>query len=435
MIIQIFNNVENSATGAVDYCLSHFDSNGKIREVDPKILKGDENFTRSLDEQAKSIKCISGVLAFSDNEKLTDEQKLKLIEDFEKTFFGNMNGKINALYIEHYDKSNLEIHFIINRVAILEDNSIKAFNPFPPGQMTIDLKDAFRDLQNHKFGFKHVEELDKLKLDKPKKSRKFSKKSFENIKTKDKLDLAIKDLVRNGDVTNRDELLKFLVENGYKVKANPTSISVEVEKISDDYTKKYGRNIRLSGGIYARNDDKSYEQIKTENVEKIKKGFEPEKALKTLTRIVEARNQYNTDRYKVAMKKAPSFAKNIVNSSNAQQNEPQRATGTKGMQPLGHTEKTAQKPVKQESSKVDDVKNESSKGFTSDDEPKAFDSVGSSSLGNEAMGAQQSVNNARTKLANARTIEERIQAEHQLAIAQANLDRVLASLTKTKIKI
>ena len=51
------------------------------------------------------------------------------------------------------------------------------------------------------------------------------------------------------------------------------------------------------------------------------------------------------------------------------------------------------------------------------------------------MGAQMSVNNARTKLANARTIEERIQAENQLAIAQANLDRVLASLAKTKIKI
>lgn len=440
MIIQIFDNRKNgSATGAVNYILSLRDWKGNIREVAPKILEGSPSLTREIDEiycQKYANKCISGVIAFADDEDLNDKQKKQLIEDFEKTFLGNMRDKTNVLYVEHRDKGNLEIHFVINRVAILESGKALAYNPFPPGKMNIELKDCFRDLQNEKFGFKHVvEDPLKTKLTKgERQARRLDKDetSFLHFDSKDKLERAIRKLVKDGTVSNRDELLKFLVAQGLKVKTTANSISIENKHVEakSDYAQKYGSFHRFKDGIFSRSDDKSYKEIKAEAKEKAAKPKNFEAIAKKLERLVQARNDYNSKRYEAAEKAPPKFAAKIAASS---QNAIQDSSLAKTSQHKQQPEKTAHSPANQAAATTTQPKNADS--YTSErDDSREHVADGAIHTGNEAAGAAAAVGKAAARLASAKTPAEAERARIALAAAQANLDRILAQ-QKTKFKI
>lgn len=159
MIIKLFRNKGRStATGAVNYVLSDYDSNRNKREVKPVVLKGDPFRTRSIDSLCPdkwTSLSTSGAIAFRDKEELTKEQKAQLIDQFERTFFGNMKERVNILWVEHTDKGNLELHFVINK-ADLGGDKVRYFNAFPPGH--IKKKDAFVKLKNNEFGFQQVEQ-------------------------------------------------------------------------------------------------------------------------------------------------------------------------------------------------------------------------------------------------------------------------------------
>lgn len=82
MIIKLFRDYKqgrSSATGAVNYCLSDFDSRRNRREVKPVIVKGDPFRTRSLDglcpDKWTSLST-SGAIAFRDKEEITQEKSL-----------------------------------------------------------------------------------------------------------------------------------------------------------------------------------------------------------------------------------------------------------------------------------------------------------------------------------------------------------------------
>lgn len=435
MIIQIFDNNGGSATGAVSYVLSSKDWTGKPRSVEPKILEGSAEYTKKIDEIYCSKfknKCISGVIAFAEGEDINDEQKAQLIRDFENTFLGNVKDNVNTFYVEHRDKKTLEIHFIINRVAILDDGRVKAYNPFPPGQMTIELKDAFRDLQNEKFGFKPVEPKPHLRSHN-KKSEKQARlvgkenTSFLHLDSKDKLEKAMRKLVKDGTVNNRNELLIFLTEQGFKVKNTGKSISIENKHAdqSSEYVEKYGSYFRFSGGLFERNNDKSYAEIKDEIRRDAHKPKDFEALANKLERLVELRNAYNTERFKAVEKKAPKFARRIA------QTVLERSQATKSQRAQEHTQEHEKEPVSSsERSEPAQRKEETTA-------PERDYSAGTT--GTEAMSAQEAVDSARSDLINAKTPAEAERARVRLGIAQARLNAILARLEeekkKTKLKI
>lgn len=448
MIIQIFDNA-GSATGAVSYVLSSKDWTGKPRSVEPKILEGSAEYTTKIDEIYCSKfknKCISGVIAFAEGEDITDEQKAQLIRDFENTFLGNVKDNVNTFYVEHRDKGNLEIHFIINRVAILDDGRAKAYHPFPPGRMTIELKDAFRDLQIEKFGFKHIEEKPHLRS-KSKKSEKQARligkenASFLHLDSKDKLERAMRKLVKDGTVNNRGELLKFLVEQGLTVKNTGKSISIENKHVdlNSEYSTKYGSYFRFSGGMFERNNDKSYSEIKSDIRKEAHKPKDFDALATKLEKLVGIRNAYNTARFKAVEKNAPKFARRIAQAvlARSQVTKPIRAQerpqATKTQQAQEHTQEVI-KTLVERSTRSEPAKQ------TEDRTKEARDySQGSSSTGTEAVSAQEAVNSAMSALTNAKTPAEAERARVRLGIAKARLNEILTRLeaekTKTKLKI
>ncbi|MBV6307361.1 relaxase/mobilization nuclease domain-containing protein [Candidimonas humi] len=295
MIIKIFS-TKGGATSAVNYFLSKKDHKGNLREVKPEILRGDAQYTKDLDGLTKKYahQIVSGVISFRDNETLTPEQKEKLLDDFEDTFIGSeMKEKVNSFFVEHYDKGNLEIHFVINRVAIMENGKHKHFNPFPPGHEK--LKDAFVSLKNEEYGFEQIEEKAILKTKytgAERKAIRSGKHNFENLKTKFELDKAMREMVKSGEVKNREELIDILKSSGHTL-----------SRIGDDYISiknDNGRNMRFRGGIYAHNEGKDYQDIIDLFKEKSKtKIYCRKTTLQTYHEEMSKRVSFNSKRYQV----------------------------------------------------------------------------------------------------------------------------------------
>ncbi|ABR91885.1 Hypothetical protein mma_2529 [Janthinobacterium sp. Marseille] len=416
MIIKLFSN-SSSAVGAVNYVLSSKDYTGKNRNVEPVVLKGSAELTKEIDSihcSKLTHKSISGVISFRENEDINEKQKTKLIEDFEKTFFGNMRSRTNAFYVEHRDKGNLEIHFVINRVDL---ESSKSFNPFPPGKLTQDFKDSFVALKNAEFGFKQIEtnplktkysanEWKALHLDKT---------GFKQLDKKYKLDLAVKDLVKKGIVKNRNELVDFLEkEMNFNVHRKGTDyISLKTEE---------GKNIRLSNGFYSLNDGKDYSL--TDKEQKDKPVFNESKTLETFNRILNARNAYNEKRYAVKpTSKTPSFK--------STQKEPKQPGP---VPPTTQPPEPASSPSNQANGQVLPVGSRNSCNSTEDDKGRIANesNLGGSIDTTGAMSAQMNFDRAISALANAKTPQERAKAETQVAIARSALNRALAGIEENR---
>lgn len=408
MIIQNFEN-SGSAEGAVNYVLSSHDHTGKRRSVEPKILRGDPDTTKEICRefcQRFSNKTVSGVLSFRDNEDITDEQKQKLMDDFADTFFNNMKERVNILWIEHRDKSNLEMHYVINRLDL---DSGKIFNPFPPGGQTKELMKLFSAVKNHEFGFKQIEE-------KPLKT-KFSSNEikckgkenhgFENLDSKLKIESALQMLVKSGDIKNRNELIEFLQDNGKKLsRIGDDYISIEVDG---------GRNIRLKGGIFSKNEDKDYKQV-VQEFKDSKQTFDIVKAVSKLNKIVEQRNSYNEERY-TAEKTKPIFIK--LTEMKIEDKQPSQP-GTRPIEPV----QAIASPIEpQTHDKQGSTTSEPSKASQDkDSEPQSDNTSVSSGIATGVASAMSAVENAKGQLANARTEIEKVRARFALAMAMKRLE-------------
>lgn len=447
MIIRIFENkkgdFKSTGTGAVNYVMSMKDWRGETRSVAPKVLEGNPDITKVTDKlycQKFAQPCISGSINFADNEDITEEQKHKLIEDFKKTFLNNAEDYTTTLFVEHRDKGNLEIHFVISCAVFLDNFKVLYYNPFPPmrgkdgnfyGQQTAvtALKDTFCALKNHEYGFKQITE-DPLKTrltNGEKRARQFSKEDFANL-DKTKLDKAMRSLVKDKVINNRDELLKFLKSNGYNVKVSADYISVGIKQA--DGTEKFSR---FREGIYKRNNDKSYTDLRAEFKEAKVKPIDVEKLTAKLERLMTARDTFNAKRYKLGEPVKNKFAKTVIldgDDSGGKSAPPKAHQHSEPITAQQHTTETEKAP---QSASIQ-AETPPATAHKEDEHASSDFTPGTTSTGLETMSAQDAVNSARAALAGARTWAERIKAEQRLAQAQAALDRALGQLENERLR-
>ncbi len=401
-----------SAEGAINYLLSD-------RTVQPKVIKGDLDITKEIcKNNPHTLKTTFGVLAFTDDEssKITDNIRDEIITAFEKTFLGNMKDRVNILWVEHNEKGNKELHYLINRIDLVSGNS---FNAFPKSDNTIDLMKEFSAVINHKYGLEQVKEKSPLKTDYSNnelKGLKNKENGFHTLKEKRNIDKALQDLVKNGEIKNRDELIKFLKDNGKKLsRINDSFISIE---------NADGRNIRLKGGIYLHNDGKDYKQVLIEHKE-IKEEFSIEKSVSNLNRIIKIRDEYNIVRYQAKAHK-PTFTKL------ASRND---LNGSGSILPIRTTQHTTQQEKTVPASpigRIEPVQSGDSRSSTDDDQGRTRTDTGSVVSTAGAVGAQSSLDKAISQLANAKTPQQTARAQVAVAIARNALNNALASIEEQK---
>jgi hypothetical protein len=234
---------------AGEYYAESVDENGdevaewRPRDPLPEVIEGDPALMIAMiDAVTAKHKYTSGVLSF------TAEDTLKLkalgideaIQDMtsrlkEMLFAGISEEHQHILIVAQTHLDRLELHYVTPRWNYEVD---RAWNPAPPGSKKFEAMDALMDLINVKYGLDDPRD--------PLRARVTKVPQWIPQKTKplrDQLNSFFKELVADGVVKNRSELIKFAKDAGF-----------EITRTGSDYisVKAPGaeKAVRLEGEIY-----------------------------------------------------------------------------------------------------------------------------------------------------------------------------------------
>jgi len=229
MIVRVFASGTSRGEPAINYLLSEKNHTGANRSFKPKVLEGNANITTQIiNTISRDWKYVSGVIAFRDNEKPTQEQMLNVIDKFKQTFLAGLSAnQFNALFVLHRDKGNDEIHFV---VPMIELTTGKRLNIHPPGQKNQNFYRLFSSVLNQELGFAQIVP-NNLKIALP--SHKLKSSEFKDDQRKNiLLEKEVKKAIVSGKIENRTQLCKFLDEE----------LGVSIHRQGKDYI-----SIRLPG--------------------------------------------------------------------------------------------------------------------------------------------------------------------------------------------
>lgn len=229
MVVKFFSNKKGGSVKALDYLLNEREKDGTAR-----VLIGDEQLTRNIINSIsfKHKVCV-GCLSFEE-ENIDEDLKYKIMSDFEKHLLPSLESdQYNILWVEHVDKGRLELNFVIPKIELTRKI---ALNPFYHKQ-DLSRVDVWQNLTNLTHGFTDPKD--------PAKERTLqgASKKISLQKDYEKLDEMLHELVRSGQIKNREQMIELLNENG-----------IFVNRIGSDYISiklpdsKKAR--RYKGGIY-----------------------------------------------------------------------------------------------------------------------------------------------------------------------------------------
>ncbi len=230
MVVKFFSNKKGGSVKALDYLLNHREKDGTAR-----VLIGDEQLTRNIINSIsfKHKVCV-GCLSFEE-ENIDENLKYKIMEDFEKHLLPSLESdQYNILWVEHTDKNRLELNFVIPKIELSRKI---ALNPFYHKQ-DLSRVDTWQNLTNIKQNFSNPKD--------PAKQRTLqgASKKISLQKDYEELDVTLHELVKSGQIKNRDQMIELLNENG-----------IFVNRIGSDYISlklpDSKKQRRYKGGIYS----------------------------------------------------------------------------------------------------------------------------------------------------------------------------------------
>ncbi len=236
MLVKFLPTYTGGGLGSINYLLNE----RRKAAGTAKVVKGDENLTRAVIKGVtyKQKTCF-GVLSFEEkHDFMNEEQKLKIINDFERALLGDyMLGRVNVLWVEHSDKNGrLELNFLIPKIDMPTG---KSFNPYLAkfDQHRIDL---IKRMINNEYSLSSPDDPAREQ------AISASKKNIGHYKNLEELDKKLHDLVGQGYIKNRDHMIELLNQSGIEV-TRSTKKSITVV-LPNQKTKN-----RLKGGIYDAN--------------------------------------------------------------------------------------------------------------------------------------------------------------------------------------
>lgn len=230
MLVKFLSNKGGGSSASIKYALSA----KRVKEGTARILEGDPNQTKQIiDSLTKKQKVSFGVMSFEEA-NIPEAKKKELMREFEKTFFSGLDkSQYNVLWVEHTDKGRLELNAIIPKVEL---STGRAFNPYNH-KTDLHIKDLFTKKINLEYGFTDPND--------PSKSQSVQGEYKKTGVMKDyvAVDELLHKMVKENTLSNRDEIVQFLEDNGIKVtRQGKDYLSI---KLDDKHRAK-----RLKGGIY-----------------------------------------------------------------------------------------------------------------------------------------------------------------------------------------
>lgn len=244
MIVKFFKFGKGNSKSCIDYLL------GADRDREhARVLSGDVELTSAIIDSSRfAKKYTSGCLSFAEAD-LSDEAKLKIMADFEKTLFPGMKpDQYNILWIEHRDKGRLELNFVIPNVELSTGKRLQPF--YAPADL--GRVDCFKKIVNHDYNLHDPDDPENRQLSsvqlnedgeiKPKKGEVSKSKTSKQIA--EDIDIKVMQAYLDGKIKDRDDTILFLVD---VLKHNVTRITKKGISILPE-----GKNrpIRLKGEMY-----------------------------------------------------------------------------------------------------------------------------------------------------------------------------------------
>lgn len=306
MLVKFFR-YGQGVSGSVEYLLNERESQGTA-----KTLRGNPQLTQSI---IKNIpfknKYKSGVLSFEES-SLDTKTKNQIMDDFEKVLLAGLDKEqYNILWVEHNDKNRVELNFVIPRINL---ETQRAFNPYY-AKIDQDRVNTFKDLQNIKHNLADPNN--------PQKQRTHSLNN--NLKTnKDfkKLDELLHNLISQGVIKNRTQLIEQLKQNDIEVpRVGKDYISI---KLPDNKKAK-----RFKGTIYSEQftEPRSIETISNQTEQRIREydkrdtRSEHRELENRLEYLVSRKVKYYESRYPSTVKKVkPKISKDDKSKSHQNTN-------------------------------------------------------------------------------------------------------------------
>lgn len=229
MVVKFFGNKKGGSTASVDYLL-----NERQEAKTARTLQGDANLTKELIRsiERKQKVCV-GCLSFEEA-NIPEADKYKLMAEFEKTMLPDMQGRYNILWVEHTDKGRLELNFVVPRVELETGKGLSPYYHFADAK-TMRL---FQEVHNLENGWSNPQDPSKAR------TLEGASKKIELQRDYEQLDTLLHNLVQDGKIQNRTQLIETLEASKINVtRQSKDSISV---KLPDSLKAR-----KLKGGIYA----------------------------------------------------------------------------------------------------------------------------------------------------------------------------------------
>ena len=242
MLVKFFARGKGRGAGPVDYLL------GKNRDrEDASLLRGDaDQIVQLIDSHDFTRKYTSGVLSFSEQD-ITEKQKDKIIESFEKTLFPSLDkDQYSILWVQHQDKDRLELNFVIPNIEL---QSGKRLQPY---YHRTDEKrvNAWKNIVNDAYQLTDPNDPSRERLV-------ATPKDLPKSRT-EAVEVITKGLVAQ-DVKDRDSVIQALESFGFEV-SRQTKKSISIKD------PEGGKALRLKGAMYEesfRNDGSIRERIES----------------------------------------------------------------------------------------------------------------------------------------------------------------------------
>lgn len=153
MIIKIFNQGSSDGSRHIDYLLDE----GSHAGYKPEVVQGNPELTKAILRSMSNRKnrYTAGVISFKEGEQLNEGQQRELMADFKRAFAPfDDDSRSNFLFVRHYDKGRLELHWVTPRQDLQTGRS---WSIFVPGKANALFYESFVRLQNYRYGFQQVD--------------------------------------------------------------------------------------------------------------------------------------------------------------------------------------------------------------------------------------------------------------------------------------
>lgn len=251
MLVKFFkrgNTTNAQGEDVLNYLLSNTwaEDNEKIREG-ARLLRGNPyHTTKIINQSSHKKKYLSGCLSFHSDEKISEDLKQKLMDDFEHCLLPSLDPtQYSCYWVEHADKidvntneKRLELNFVFATTELTKNKKLNVYYHYSDVKR-IDLWQSITNFDHDLFDPKDPIRTAPATMSKnhsaPREHKSFKQAVHEFIEGR----------VRIGEIYDRQSLIAVLQKQGYELsRIAKTSISIK---------NPDGKNIRLKGEYYHEN--------------------------------------------------------------------------------------------------------------------------------------------------------------------------------------